>query len=67
MGSYELVGLFTLNRLGKTFGKKIIGLFRDDGLAIAKNRSARLADKTRKSLSKFSNNLEITAEANLHG
>ena len=38
MGSYdgaeicELVGLFILNHLGKKFGKKNIGLYRDDGL-----------------------------------
>ena len=54
MGSYdgaeilELVGLFILNHLGKKFGKKNIGLYRDDGLAIIKNRSERLADKTKK-------------------
>ena len=40
MGSYdgveicELVGLFILNHLGKSFGKENIGLYRDDGLAI---------------------------------
>ncbi len=52
MGSYdgaeicELVGLFILNKLGQKFGKENIGLYRDDGLAIMKNKSARLADKT---------------------
>ena len=52
MGSYdgaeicELVRLFILNHLGKKFGKKKIGLYRDDGLAIIKSRSARLEDKT---------------------
>ena len=52
MGSYtgaemcELVGLFILNHLGKKFGKKNIGLYRDDGLAIIKSRSTRLEDKT---------------------
>ena len=74
MGSYdgaeicELVGLFILNHLGKTFGKENIGLYRDDGLAIIKNRSARLADKTRKELHKVFEqfDLKITAEANLH-
>ena len=74
MGSYdgaeiwELVGLFILNHLGKTFGKENIGLYRDDGLAIIKHRSARLADKTRKELHKVfeQSDLKITAEANLH-
>ena len=74
MGSYdgaeicELVGLFILNHLGKKFGKKNIGLYRDDGLAVIKNRSARLADKTRKELHKIFEQfgLKITAESNLH-
>jgi hypothetical protein len=54
MGSFdgaeicELVGLFILNHLGKRFGKENIGLYRDDGLAIIKSKSARLLDKTRK-------------------
>ena len=58
MGSYdgaeirELVGLFMLNNLGQKFGKENIGLYRDDELAIMKNKSARLADKTRKELHK---------------
>ena len=56
MGSYggaeicELIGLFILKHLGKTFGNKNIGLYRDDGLTMIKNKSARLANKTRKEL-----------------
>ena len=73
MGSFdgaevcELVGLFILNHLNSKFGKENIGLYRDDGLAIMKNKSARLADKTRKELHKIFENfdLKITAEANL--
>ena len=73
MGSFdgaeicELVGLFILNHLGSRFGKQNIGLYRDDGLAILKNKSARLADKTRKELHKIFEqfDLKITAEANL--
>ena len=63
MGSYdgaeicELVGLFILNHLGKSFGKENIGLYRDNGLAIFKNKSARLADKQEKNFTKHSNNL----------
>ena len=59
MGSFdgaeicELVGLFILNHLGKRFGKENIGLYRDDGLAIIKSKSARLLDKTRKELHKI--------------
>ena len=63
MGSYDgaeickLVGLFILNHLGKKFGKKNLGLCRDNGLAIIKKKSARLADKTRKEHHKVWNNL----------
>ena len=59
MGSFdgaeicELVGLFILNNLGKKFGKENIVLYRDDGLAIIKSKSARLLDKTRKELHKI--------------
>ena len=65
----ELVGIFILNHLGKTFGKKNIGLYRDDGLAIIKNRSARLAEKTmRIELRKVSEQFgpKIKEKANLH-
>ena len=43
-------------------------MYRDDGLAVIKNRSARLADKTRKELHKIFEQfgLKITAESNLH-
>ena len=63
-----VVGLFILNHLEKSFGKKNIGLYRDNGLAIIKNKSARLADKTRKELHKAFEQfgLKITAESNLH-
>ena len=64
----ELVGLFILNHLGKSFGKENIGLYRDDSSAIIKNRSASLADKTRKGLHKAFEQfgLKIRAELNLH-
>ena len=73
MGSYdgaeicELVSLFIFNYLGKKFAKKNIGLYRDDGLAIIKNRSAGLANKTRKELHNVFKQFgqKITAEANL--
>ena len=32
----ELVGLFILNHLGKSFGKENIGSYRDDGRAVAR-------------------------------
>ena len=74
MGSFdgaeicELVGLFILNHLGKRFGKENIGLYRDDGLAVIKSKSARLLEKTRKELHKIFEqfDLKITAEVNLN-
>jgi hypothetical protein len=63
----ELVGLFILNHLGKRFGRENIGLYRDDGLAIIKSKSARLLDKTRKELHTIFEqfDLKISAEVNL--
>ena len=63
----ELVGLFILNHLSKKFGKESIGLYRDDGLALIKSKSARVADKTRKELHKIFElfDLKITAESNI--
>jgi hypothetical protein len=61
------MGLFILNHLGKRFGKENIGLYRDDGLAIIKSKSACLLDKTRKELHKIFKqfDLKITAEVNM--
>ena len=54
MGTYDGAGICELvrllNNVGGKFGKESIGLYKDDGLAITKNKSARLADKTRKEL-----------------
>jgi hypothetical protein len=74
MGSFdgaeicELVGLFILNHLGKRFGKENFDLYRDDGLAIIKSKSARLLDKSRKELHKIFEqfDLKITAEVKLN-
>ena len=58
MGSYdgaevcELVGLYMLNLLCKKFGKKYIGLYRDDGLA-ALPFNAQQADRARKQIIKI--------------
>jgi spermidine synthase len=57
------VGLLILNHLGKRFGKENIRLYRDDGLAIIKSKSARLLDKTRKELHKlFEQNFRKSAQ-----
>ena len=53
MGSYdgaevcELVGIFILSKLGNIIGKKNTGLYRDDGLAVLRNMTARGTDKMR--------------------
>ena len=72
MGSFdgaeicELVGLYALNKLSARFDSNNIGLYRDDGLALIKGTSPRLADKERKGLcSAFQElGLKITAEVN---
>jgi predicted membrane-bound spermidine synthase len=74
MGSFDgaeicdLVGLFLLINLAKKFGNKFVGLYRDDGLAIIKSKSATVADKVRKEMHKIfkSHGLRITAEINHH-
>ena len=51
MGSFdgaeicELVGLFLLYQLSDLFGKKYVGLYRDDGLAVLRNTSGPEADE----------------------
>ena len=63
----ELVGLYILHKLNRTFEIGNIGLYRDDGLAAFKNVTPRSADLARKKLSKVFNELglKITVETNL--
>ncbi|KAJ8038228.1 hypothetical protein HOLleu_15581 [Holothuria leucospilota] len=73
MGSYdgaeicELVGLFILDILSKHFPAANVGLYRDDGLAVFKNLTARTADKLRNTCIDIfqSVGLKITVESNL--
>ena len=73
MGSYdgaevcELVGLYILHKLTSAYPNGNIGLYRDDGLAVFKNMSARSLDKMRKDFSKIIGELglQITAQSNL--
>ena len=73
MGSYdgaevcELVGLYILRKLTSAYPNGNIGLYRDDGLAVFKNMSARSLDKMRKDFSKIIGELglQITAQSNL--
>ena len=63
----ELVGLYILHKLTSTYTNGSIGLYRDDGLAVFKNMSARSLDKARKDFSKILGELglQITAQSNL--
>lgn len=73
MGSYdgaeicELVGLFILHHMGKRFDKNTFGLYRDDGLAVFKNLTARTAHKTKDELIRIfaEFGLKITTQANM--
>ena len=70
MGSYdgakicELVGSYILDHLAKVHAKCDIGLYRDDGLAVIRNATGKMADRTRKDFTQDIG-LKITAEANL--
>ena len=63
----ELVVLYILHKLNRTFETGNIGLYRDNGLAAFKNMTPRSTDLARKKLSKVFNELglKITVETNL--
>ena len=46
----ELVGNYLLYKLSKLYEKKDIGLYRDDGLAVFKNKSGPETEKIKKSI-----------------
>ena len=62
----ELVGLFILHKLEKLFPKELIGLYRDDGLAVT-NLPGPDLDRLRKEVMKMFNtfNLKITVETGM--
>ena len=62
----ELIGLCILQSLEQSFGKQA-GLYRDDGLAVIRSKSGRVADRARKDLIRLFETfgLKITAQANL--
>ena len=73
MGAYdgaeacELVGNYLLYELSKLYEKKDIGLYRDNGLAIFKNKSGRESKKIKKSIQAIfrENELKIIIQCNL--
>ena len=63
----ELVGFYLLDQLGKVLGKKNVGLYRDDGLAVIVSGSGPAIELTRKKITKLfqQHSLQITSECNL--
>ena len=65
MGSYdgaevsELVGLFLLNQLEKLIPRQIVGLYRDDGLAVINNHSGPEIERLRKSVIKLFKSIRL--------
>ena len=73
MGAYdgaevsELVGAFLLDKISEKYEKNSIGLYRDDGLSVFKNKSGTQLERIKKNLQKTFKDfgLEIVAESNL--
>ena len=64
----ELVGLFLLHKLAQVIDKSLIGLYRDDGLALLRNTSGTEMQKFRKTVVEIFKELglKITSKLNLH-
>ena len=73
MGTYdgaevcELVGSFLLHQLSNKYNKKDIGLYRDEGLTVFKNKSGPQAERIKKDFQKIfrENDLNIVIKCNL--
>ena len=72
MGAYdgaevcELVGTFMLSKIANKYRKNDIGLYRDDGLAVFKNKSGPQNERIKKELQEIfkSNGLDIVIQCN---
>ena len=72
MGAYdgaeicELVGIYMLQKISSHYDKKDVGLYRDDGLAVFKNKSGPESERIKKNLQKIfrDNGLDIVIECN---
>ena len=62
----ELVGIFLLEKISEICNESDIGLYRDAGLAISKNKSGTQLEKIKKKLQRLfkEHDLEITAKSN---
>ena len=73
MGAYdgaklcELVVTFLLHQLSNKYNKKDIGLYRDDGLAVYKNKSGPQAERIKKDFQNIfrNNDLNVVIKCNL--
>ena len=63
----ELVGSFLLNEISKTYAKNDIGLYRDDGLAIFRNKSGPQSERIKKHIQSIfkSKGLDIGIQSNI--
>ena len=60
----KLVGLFLLDQLAGVFGKENFGHYREDGLAVLRNKSGPTMELTRKKITRVfqTEGLHITSE-----
>ena len=73
MGAYdgaevcELVGTYMLNLLSKKYNKNDFGLYRDDGLAVLKNKSGPQSEQVKKNIQKIfkDHGLDIIIQCNM--
>ena len=73
MGAYdgaevcELIGCFMLSKISKKYNKNNVGIYRDDGLSVFKNKSGQQLERIKKDFQKLfkSYDLEIVALCNL--
>ena len=63
----EVVGTYMLNLLSKKYNKNNFGLYRDDGLAVLKNKSGPQSEQVKKNIQKIFKKygLDITIQCNL--
>ena len=72
MGSYdgaevcELVGLYILDELSKFLNKNDVGLYRDDGLIVLKNKNGHESDKIKKTIIKTFKTIGFQIDININ-
>ena len=72
MGSYdgaeicELVGLYILDTLSKKLNKNEMGLYRDDGLILLRNKNGHEMDKIRKQIIQIFKTIGFQIDININ-